>query len=131
MRLALSHSERRGVSVGNAQANFALTLATLSACPLRIGDSAISLRPCAFTSAGVLRAWSSGRSDPHPRTRPFWAWGGSLQIGLRVSQDFEIATDLELGSTLIRDRFELAQASLGRTSALYLSSGAGLRFVFR
>ena len=131
LRIALAHSERRGVSAGDAEANFALTEATLAACPVRLGDRAISLRPCAFTSLGALRVWSSDDSDPHARTRPHWAWGGSAFVFLRVSQITDITADFGVASTLIRDRFELQQTPFWQTRALYLSTGIGLRFVFR
>ena len=131
LRVALSHSERRGVSAGDAEANFALSQATLTGCPVRIGDPAISLRPCVFTSLGALRVWSSDNADPQAHTRPHWAWGGSALVLLRVSKTVDIAADIGMASTLIRDRFELQQARVWQTRALYLSSGIGLRFVFR
>lgn len=131
LRVTLTHSERRGVSAGDAEASFALSQATVAACPVRVGDRSISLRPCAFTSLGALRVWSSNNADPQAHTRPHWAWGGSAVVLLRVSKTTDIAADIGVASTLIRDRFELAQTQFWQTSPLYLSSGIGLRFVFR
>jgi hypothetical protein len=131
LRLAVSHSERRGISTGDTEANFALTQGTLSACPVKVGDESISLRPCAFTTAGVLRAWSSDSIGVHTRTRPSWAWGGSLLVFLHVTQTTEIIANFSAASPLIRDRFEAQPAWSWMTPPLYLSSGVGLRFVFR
>jgi hypothetical protein len=130
-RFAVGHSERRFVPTGDGDANFALTQATLTACPVRLGDQAISVRPCMLTSAGVLRAWTTAGLDPQTRTRPAWAWGGSALVFLNVSQTTEIVADIAVSSPLIRDRFEVGQAWSWTTRPLYLSSGVGLRFVFR
>lgn len=131
LRLAASHSERRGISTGDTEANFALTQGTLTACPVRIGDESISLRPCAFTTAGVLRAWSTDNVGLHIRTRPTWAWGGSLLVFLHVTQTTEIIADFQAATPLIRDGFEAQPAWEWMTPSLYLSSAVGLRFVFR
>jgi len=150
-RGALSHVERRGIAEGGSETNFTLTLLTVSACPLRVGDGALVLRPCAFASGGALHAWGSSSAgsssagsssagsssagssseSPQTRTRPYLAWGGSAQVFLRTSQTIEIVADIGIGSTLIRDRFVFEQAQFWKTPALYLSSGLGLRFVFR
>jgi hypothetical protein len=131
LRLAVVHSERRGISSGDTEANFALSQATLTGCPVKLGDPPISLRPCAFTTAGVLRAWSSDSFGLHARTRPTWAWGGSLLASLQVTQTTEIIADFQAASPLVRDRFEVPPTWSWTTPALYLSTGVGLRFVFR
>ncbi|MEO6603208.1 MAG: hypothetical protein ABIQ16_25210 [Polyangiaceae bacterium] len=131
VRFAIGHSERRYISTGDGDANFALTQATLTACPVRIGQRAISVRPCAFTSAGVLRAWTTASLDPQTSNRPSWSWGGSVLVSIKVSQITDIIADIALGSPLIRDRFEAGPPWAWTTPPLYLSSGAGLRFVFR
>jgi hypothetical protein len=131
LRLSVSHLERRGISTGDTEANFALTQRTLTGCPVKIGDESISLRPCAFTTVGVLRAWSTDSVGLHTRTRPSWAWGGSLLVFLHVTQITEVIADFGVASPLIRDRFEAQPAWSWMTPPLYLSSGVGLRFVFR
>jgi len=131
-RLALSHVERRGLSsTDGAQANFTLTLATLSACPVRLSAGILELRPCGFGSAGVLYAWGSQTTNLQQRTRPYGALGGSLALFLSVSQTIDIVADLAAGATLLRDSFGFEQDQAWRTPALYLSSGIGARFVFR
>jgi len=132
-RIAISHVERRGLSSGigaGAEANFTLTLATLSACPLRLGAGFLELRPCAFVSGGALHAWGSQTTNPQQRTRPYGALGGSLLLFARVTQRVDIIADLALGGTLIRDSFGFDQEQPWQTPGLYLSSGVGARFGF-
>ena len=129
-RGAISHVERRGLSSAGAEANFTLTLASLSACPLRLGGGFLALRPCAFASGGALHAWGSKTTNLQQRTRPYGALGGSVLLFARVSQVVEIVADLALGATLVRDSFGFDQDPPWETPPLYLSSGIGARFVF-
>ena len=134
LRVAVGHVQRRGLSsneTGEAEANFSLTLATLSACPLRVAGGPFALRPCAFVSGGLLHAWGSNTTELEPQSRPYGAWGGSLQIFARASQMIEMVTDMAAGPTVFRDRFGFDEALIWKTPPLYLSGGVGLRFVFR
>jgi hypothetical protein len=133
VRLSVSHAQRRGLSDAagsNFKANFALTLATLSGCPARIGVGILVFRPCLFASAGALRAWGSNSPIAQGRTRQYWVWGGSGLVLVRAAQSIEIVGDILLGANLIRDQFGFERAQSWKTPALYLSSGVGLRFVF-
>jgi len=130
-RAAISHVERRGLSAGAAaDANFTLTLATLSACPLHFAGGGLALRPCAFVSGGALYAWGSGTTNPEHSSRPYGALGGSVLVFAHASQAIDIVADLAVGGSLLRDRFGIAGAEPWRTPALYLSTGIGTRFVF-
>ena len=129
-RAAASHVERRGLSSSDgAEANFTLTLLTLSACPLRLAAGFLGLRPCAFVSGGALHAWGSEAQDLQ-QTRPYGALGGSVLLFARVSQTVDLVADLALAGTLVRDSFGFGEAQAWQTPALYLSSGIGVRFVF-
>ncbi|HET7546089.1 MAG TPA: hypothetical protein VFK05_39745 [Polyangiaceae bacterium] len=131
LRVAVSHFERRGLaSDGGAEANFRLTLATVSACPWHFPVSLVDFRPCAFVNGGVLYAWGSQTTNTQQRTRPYGALGGSLSVLARVSQVVDIVADIALGSSLVRDSFGFEQDQPWQTPALYLSSGIGARFAF-
>ena len=130
-RIAISHVQRRGLESGDAEANFTLTLATLSACPLRAAANFVVLRTCAFASGGALHAWGSSTTNLQQRTRPYGVVGGSLSVGAQISQTVEMVTDLAAGTTLLRDSFGFDQEQAWKTPALYLSSGIGARFMFR
>jgi len=130
-RLAASHVERRGLSSSaGAEANFTLTLATLSACPLRLASSILEVRPCAFASGGMLYAWGEKTTNLQQRTRPYGALGGSLFVALSVSQTVDIVADIAMGATLLRDSFGFEQDQPWQTPAFYLSTGIGARFAF-
>jgi hypothetical protein len=134
VRLALGHAQRRGLADGRAdsnfEANFALTLVTLVGCPVQIASRLLAVRPCLFASGGALRAWGSNSPVQEARTRPYWAWGGTALLALRLSQSIEIIGDTLLGVSLIRDQFGFDQPQFWKTPVLYLSSGVGLRFVY-
>ena len=130
-RGAISHVERRGLSRGDAEANFTLTLLTVSACPLRLASGFLVWRSCAFASGGALHAWGSQTTNLQQRTRPYGALGGSAMLFGQISQSVEIVADLAVGASLVRDSFGFDQEQPWETPALYLSSGIGARFVFR
>jgi hypothetical protein len=132
LRGTFSHLELRGVSQGGGEASFSLTLATLAGCPVRLGSSWLSLRPCAFASGGALHAWGSGSTpDAQARTRPYWSWGGSLLLLVRATQTVDIVSNLGVGSPLVRDQFRFDADPFWRTPTVYVFSGIGARFVLR
>lgn len=131
LRVSVAHSQARGVERGEAEAGFALTTATLTACPLRAGSHAFTFRPCVFASGGALRAWGEQTTNAQLRTRQYWAWGGSALAFVRAAESVEIVADLGLGVPLIRDQYAFEQVPVWKTPALYLSAGIGARFVFR
>lgn len=130
-RGAFSHYQRRNIEEGSAEAHFTLTLGALSACPVRFGASWLALRPCLFGSAGALHSWATDVPEALPSTRFYAAWGGSLLLFLKVSQQVEIVGDVALGNALIRDQFVLEETPFWEVPPLHLSSGIGARFVFR
>jgi len=139
IRGAISHVERLGqpeaTSEVTGEANFALTLSTLSVCPVRLGIGRFSVRPCASGSAGALRSWSTKTDDPQPRTRPYVSWGPSGIFAIKLGKLVEIVGDVGLGVTVIRDTFTFGscRGSIGdpdctqvlKTPTLYTSSGLG------
>ncbi|HWZ89938.1 MAG TPA: hypothetical protein VNW92_13845 [Polyangiaceae bacterium] len=135
----ISHAERWSLPEASpgarAEANFALTLATVSGCPLRIGDGSWGFRPCASVSAGALHSWSTKTDDTQPRTRPYVSWGGTGIVFVRLGELLEIVGDAGVGVTVIRDTFTFGNCSglsgadctqVLKTPALYMSSGLGL-----
>lgn len=130
-RVSVSHVERWSVVEQGGEANFALTLAKFAGCPIRIGAGAVAFRPCAFFGGGPLRAWGAGLPDSPSRTRPYWSWGGSAMLLVRVSEVMEIVGDADVGAALIRDSFAFAGQPFWRTPSLYVSSGLGVRLLLR
>ncbi|MEP7052935.1 MAG: hypothetical protein ABJB12_21395 [Pseudomonadota bacterium] len=127
LRAALSHAERRGISEGSGEASFALTVATLSVCPWRLGGALLELRPCAWAGAGALRAWSRQTTKPQAHTSQYWAGGGSALAFVRLGKFSEIALDVGVGVPALRDTFVFEGRQFWKTPAVYLSAGLGLR----
>jgi len=138
--LAFTHVERWGIAGDSSdaisRANFALTLATLSGCPLRIGGNIVAFRPCARASGGVLRAWGSETDEAQTATRNYWSWGGAGVLSVRASELVEIVADAGVGVNLIRDTFTFGKCTnpkdctqVGKTPPLYISTGLGLRLL--
>jgi len=140
--LAITHVRRYGVAGDSSdaisRANFALTLFTLSGCPLRIGGNVVVFRPCAQASGGVLRAWGTETNDAQAATRGYLSWGGAGVLSVRVSERVEIVGDAGVGVNLLRDTFTFGRCSnpsdctqVGKTPPLYISTGLGFRLLWR
>ena len=131
LRAAFTHVERRGISEGSGEANFTLSVGTLSACPWRIGGAVLEVRPCIWASGGALRSWSSATTKPHTHTSQYWAWGGSALAFAELAEAVEIIADVGVGAPLLRDDFVFEGNQFWKTPALYLSTGLGLRVLLQ
>ncbi|MEO8983744.1 MAG: hypothetical protein ABI548_29530 [Polyangiaceae bacterium] len=127
LRAAFTHLERRGIAEGSGEANFALTVGTLSVCPWRIRGALLEVRPCAWVSAGALRSWSSKTTKPQALTSQYWAWGGSAVAFVRLGKAMEIVADTGVGAPLLQDHFVFEGSTFWKTPTLYVSTGLGLR----
>jgi hypothetical protein len=128
LRLSLTHAQRRGLAAGAGDANFAFTLPTLDACPVRLGPRAFGVRPCVSGSVGLLRVWGSGaeatRLEDHLRV--YGAAGAALWLGVRVSEAFEIIADGRALLPFWRDQFTFDDVVFYRTIAPAFSAGVGV-----
>jgi hypothetical protein len=102
--LSAQHQRFGGVARANGQADFALSVATLSLCPLRLGTAAFVLRPCASGALGRLEAEGHATFDALSRERPWRAVGGTLEGLARVGV-VEFRAVLGAVAPLSRDRF--------------------------
>jgi hypothetical protein len=133
IRGAISHVERLGLSDPAGQANFTLTLLSLSGCPLRIGGDIVVFRPCATLSGGALHTRGTDTNDAPATTRQYFSWGGSGMFSARLGELLEIVGDAGVGVTLIRDQFSFGVCpgdgchQFWKTPELYLSTGLGFR----
>lgn len=131
VRLTVSHLERRGIREPGFDANFALTLATLSVCPVKLDTGLFTLRPCGFASGGLLRGWGSNTSDARAGQSVFGAWGAAGALGLRLTPGVELALTLASAATLTRDAYVFQGAQVWSTPVLYLWGGLGFRFILQ
>jgi hypothetical protein len=125
-RLSLTHARRSGMAERGGQASFAFTLPTLDACPLRFGPRALALRPCAFGTLGLLRAWGDATLQNETHGRLYGMAGVAAWLGWRVSEAFEIIADGRVGVPFRRDEFAFDGAVFFKTPTPGFSAGLGL-----
>ena len=125
-RLSVSHTRLGGVSRGPGEANFAYTLPTVEACPVRLGPKVVGIRPCGFVTTGALKVWGSGPLEKEEHLRFFGAAGPALLLQLRVSKGIEIIADGRAGFAFKRDDFAFDRMPFFTTPALGFSSALGL-----
>jgi len=102
--LSVAHQRVDGVARASGEADFALSLANLSLCPLRWGSAAFSLRPCAAGGIGRLAAKGHDTFDARSVSRPWQALGGTLDAMAKVGI-MEFRAVLAATAPLSRDRF--------------------------
>jgi hypothetical protein len=102
--LSASYQRLGGVARASGQADFALSVATLSLCPLRFGTAAFVLRPCASGTLGRLEVEGHATFDALSRQLPWRAVGGTLEGLARVGV-VEFRAVLGAVAPLSRDRF--------------------------
>jgi hypothetical protein len=125
-RLSVSHTQLRGVSLGPGEANFAYTLPTIEACPVRLGSKVFGIRPCGFVSTGALKVWGSRVHDSEQHWRFFGAAGPALLVQVRISKGIEIIADGRAGFAIARDDFAFDGRPFFSTPALGVSSALGV-----
>lgn len=124
-RLSLTHAQRRNITHKGATAGFAYTLPTLDVCPVRLGPRVLGLRPCAFGTVGLLKAWGEGTRRNETYSRLYGAAGVAVWAGLRVSEAFEIIADGRLALPFRRDEFALQREVFFKTPTPGFSFGLG------
>jgi hypothetical protein len=125
-RLSVTHAQRRGVAEPGGSASFAFTLPTLDACPVRLGPRALGVRPCAFGTLGLLRAWGDATLQNETHSRVYGAAGVALWLGWRVSEVFEIIADGRVGAPFRRDEFAFNRTAFFKTPTPGFSVGLGV-----
>lgn len=125
-RLSVTHAQRRGVPAPGGTASFAFTLPTLDACPVRLGPRAFGVRPCAFVTLGLHRAWGDDMPQSETHSRLYGAAGVSAWAGWRVSETFEIIADGRVGAPFRRDELAFDHSVFFRTPTPGFSVGLGV-----
>jgi hypothetical protein len=138
--LGLSYSHQRLDELVRDQglADFALNVATLELCPLRLGGAVFSVGPCLLGSLGRLRSSGHETYVPGGETRPWGTLGASAQALARWSM-LELRVSFGLLHPLVRDAFRFGPACTGaacerdvfhRVGAVLWSADAGLGLDF-
>jgi hypothetical protein len=124
-RVSLTHAQSRNVTHKGATAGFAYTLPTLDVCPVRLGPRVLGVRPCAFGTVGLLKAWGEGTPRNGTYSRLYGAAGVAVWAGLRVSEAFEIIADGRVALPFRRDEFSLQREVFFKTPTPGFSIGLG------
>jgi hypothetical protein len=102
--LGVAHQRLDGLRQPGGEADFALTVANLELCPVRIGAGPLRVRPCATGSAGQLSASGHQTFSAAAWTRPWGALGASLQSSVLLGP-LELGATLGVARPLVRDSF--------------------------
>lgn len=127
IRGTVSHFRLSGVEQPQGDANFALTVGTVSVCPVRIPLAQIGeLRPCLFSDAGGLVAWGTRTVNAKQHTVLYAGVGGSAQASVELGKVLEIIVEGGLGHPLVRDEFVFLPDSFFTTPQTYGKASVGL-----
>jgi hypothetical protein len=109
-------------------ASFTLDAATIDACPLRVGGSALVARPCATVLLGRLNASGSQTTDAASFARFYGAAGAALTAS--VGTTIQVSGRLGFGMTLVRDTYDFTGPTFHRASRFTIAAslGVGLRW---
>jgi hypothetical protein len=118
----------------SAHAQFLWWVASLDACPLRLGDPLdLSLQPCLRVTAGLLRATGAGRPTNHDES-VLWSDAGALvRVHWQVAQGLFLDGEGELFVPRVRYEFDFKNPSETAEVAgdVGFRLGMGLGVVFR
>lgn len=136
--LSVAHQRRDGFDDSAGQADFALTSASLDACPVRLGSAAWHVQPCASGALGRLESKGHATFFPGGDTRPWATLGGNVQLVARLDA-LEIRGSFGVARPFVRDSFRFGLSCAGATCeadifhrvdpAVWLAAlGAGVNF---
>lgn len=129
--LSIDYASRPDFSAPGGRARFSLTVLSLDLCPSALRGRLVSIRPCAWTSAGRLVASGYDTLDPKTVRRGSWAAGVSLWPSVSLGRGFSAFAVVRGGAALVRDEFQFEPVVFHRVSPLVLSAGFGAGFELR
>jgi hypothetical protein len=108
-------------------ANFSLSVGTVSVCPLRVALAQVGeLRPCLFSDTGGLVAWGTHTQAARQHTVLYAGVGASAQASLELGEVLEIIVEGGVGHPLVRDEFVFLPDSFFTTPLVYGKGSVGL-----
>jgi hypothetical protein len=110
--LGLSHQRLDNFRQPGGEADFALTVANLEVCPVRIEVRPLRMRPCATGAAGQLTTSGHQTFSAASLHRPWLAFGGSLQFSVPLGP-LELHASAGVATPLVRDTFRFGPPCRG------------------
>jgi hypothetical protein len=122
------HAWRNDLSQTGGAASFTLDAATIDACPLRVGGSALAARPCVTVLLGRLTASGSETMDAASVARFYGAAGAALTASF--GSTIQLSGRLGFGMTLLRDTYDFMGPTFHRAGRFTIAAslGVGLRW---
>ena len=109
-------------------ARFELLQATLELCPSQWKYGFFSIRPCAYGSAGRLRAEGRATQNPGERRRPYLSAGGDVLLDFELGQVVHLLARGMIALPMVRDSFQFDGVTFHRVEVLSYGFGASLGF---
>jgi hypothetical protein len=126
LRLTAAHQGRRGLRQTGGIADFALDVAGLDLCGLRLRVGPFTARACAASRLGRLVATGSESYDAQSHSRLFASVGGLALVTALLPAAIEITAEAGLGWALIRDEFTFNPQVFHRTPPALVTLGLGM-----
>lgn len=105
---------------------FALQMATLDACPLRLGASRVAIRPCLELQVGRLQSRSVGAAGARLEAAPWVALALALRGRASIGAGFSLDLDVAAGSPLIQDIYFVGDQRVFGVGPVLVSAVAGV-----
>jgi len=119
-----THVWRDDLAETGGTASFTLDAATVDACPLRVGGSWFTARPCVAALVGRLNASGTNTEQASSAARPFATAGVALTASAGTT--VEVAARVGVGVTLLRDSYEFGGATFHRASPITTTASLGV-----
>lgn len=130
-RLGVSYTVNTGVLAPGGVADFSLTSAVLDLCPVQQSWTAIELRACGVTHAGLLIAKGRATESAQSHHRPTLAFGTSGQLTWLPWEFLAVPLRAHLAFPIGRDTFAFDPLAFYRVPSVSYNVTAGLEARFR
>jgi hypothetical protein len=129
IELQLVRTWTSGLSQPSGDADFALEVARLDACPVGVRMASLAARACGSLTAGRLTASGSNSYLPQSHAEPWLSLGGTLLLSLGLGALIELQGGFAVTHPLRRYDFAFRPDVFHRVPELCLQGhlGAGVR----
>jgi hypothetical protein len=124
--ISVMHAWRSDLPQPGGSASFTLDAAGIDACPLRLRWSRLAARPCASALVGRFAASGADTDNAASAARPYATAGGAVIVTFDAK--VEVAAQLGVAATLIRDSFEFASSVFHRAGPITVSASLGVGY---
>lgn len=124
--LGVTHAWQNDLAQAGGTASFALDVASLDACALRVRVSIVEARACASGWLGRLSASGTKTRTPSSASRLFGVAGASAVAAAAFGSRIELWGRFGTGLTMVRDSFEFGEEVFYTASRFTTSAAVGV-----